>query len=456
LSFLSEEECKRITAKVLALALGPETTVSIRPASGGNTRFALNDVSTSGMTETLSIRVTSRDGLRSGNAGTNQYDDESLADCVRRAEETARLAPENPETMPALGPQTYAARPAAFADDTAAASPEYRAKIVSAAITAAKAQGLEAAGFVQDFSVAEAYANSKGLFAFQRSTGVVYSLTARSGEAGSGWGGGTSNTLAGFETDAMTAKAVRLAKQSEKPVALEPGNYTAILSAECVADLAGTMFGGGGPGGGAGGGFDQRRIDEGRSFLSKFGAELKDGKPIFSDKVNLYSDPSSPDCPGGVYGQDGLPQVRRDWIQNGAVKALACSRFWAKKTGREPSLGPDNLVMTGGTQSLEELIAGCKRGVFVNRFWYVRPVDPQTNLFTGLTRDGCFLVEDGKITRAVKNFRWNETPVKMLRNIEAMGKTRRVITSERDLGSSLSFPDLRVTDFTFSSLSDAV
>ena len=112
--------------------------------------------------------------------------------------------------------------------------------------------------------------------------------------------------------------------------------------------------------------------------------------------------------------------------------------------------------MPGGTATLDEMVASTSRGLLLTRFWYVRPVDPQTALYTGLTRDGCFLIERGQVTRPVKNFRWNETPVKMLRNIEAMGPTRRVITSERDVGSALAFPALKVTDFTFSSLSDAI
>jgi predicted Zn-dependent protease len=289
-------------------------------------------------------------------------------------------------------------------------------------------------------------ATSKGLRAFRKTTGIAYSLTMRTKNAGSGWGGGVANALKHFDASSMTARAAELALKSEKPVALEPGNYTAILSAECVADLASTaLFG-----------FDQRQIDEGRSFLSQFQKEMKDGKRIFGEQVNIGTDFGSELCPANNFDGEGAPIAKGAWVANGVVKKIGCSRYWAKKVGREPLAFPTNLIMTGGTASQDELVAGCKRGVLVTRFWYVRLVDPQTNLFTGLTRDGCFLVENGKVTRPVKNFRWNETPVKMLRNIEAMGPSRRVITSEQDLGSGLSFPDLRVTDFTFSSLSDAV
>jgi len=446
LSFLSEDECKKLSQKLLGFATLPETVVYLNPSRGGNTRFARNDVTTSGNVETMIVQVVSKVGQRVGNATGNQLDDASLQDVVRRAEETARLSPEDPEAMPALGPQKYEPSPFLHAADAAELGPEYRGTVAAEAIGLAKSRGLDAAGFVQHFSDADAMATSKGLYAYRRTSGVTYSLTMRSKSAGSGWGGGVANSLKLFDASAMTARAAELALRSESPVALEPGNYTAILSAECVADLASTALGG----------FDQRAIDEGRSFLSQFKGELQDGKPIFGEGVTITSDFTAETCPANNFDFEGMPFSRGEWISAGVVKKLACSRYWAKKTGREAQPGPPNLMMKGGTATLDELVAGCKRGVLVTRFWYVRPVDPQTALFTGLTRDGCFLVENGKVTRPVKNFRWNETPVKLLRNIEAMGRSRRVITSEQDLGSALSFPDIRVTDFTFSSLSDAV
>ena len=446
MSFLSDEECKRISDRLLAAATAPETLVFLNPVRAGNTRFARNEITTSGYTETCVVQVTSSQGQRRGTATTNQIDDASLIDVVRRAEETARLSPEDPEAMPALGPQTFAPSPGLFTADADAITAADRGKIASEAILSARAKGLEAAGFVQNFSDADAIATSKGLFGYRRTSGIAYSLTARSTESGSGWAGGTSNTLKGFDASGMTARALDLAVRSGKPVALEPGNYTTILSAECVADLASTLVFG----------FDQRSIDEGRSFLSKFDKELASGARLFSEKVHLRSDPAAPECPANNFDGQGMPLRAQDWIKDGVIKSIGCSRYWAQKTKREPNPGAANLIMAGGTTSVEEMIASTKRGILVTRFWYVRPVDPQTALFTGLTRDGCFLVEDGKVSRPVKNFRWNETPVKMLRNIEAMGPARRVITSEQDLGSGLVFPPLKVTDFTFSSLSDAV
>jgi predicted Zn-dependent protease len=446
LSLLTEEEGRKLTGKMLGYATAPETRVYINPARNGNTRFARNDVTTSGYTETCVVQVESHYGLKVGNATTNQLDDASLADVVRRAEETARLAPDDPEAMPLIGPQTYPESPALFAPDTEAVTAGWRAQIATDAIAASKAKGLETSGIVQNYCDVDAMANSKGLFAFRKTTGVSYSLTARSNEDGSGWGGGVANTIKGFDAASMTARAVDLAVRTAKPVALEPGNYTTILSAECVADLARTLqFG-----------FNQRSLDEGRSFLSKFQKELASGQRLFSEKVQIYSDPAAPECPGSCFDGEGQPTPKMDFVRDGVVKGIICSRYWAQKTGKQPVPFPGNLLMAGGTSTTDEMIASTKRGLLVTRFWYVRPVDPQTALFTGLTRDGCFLIEDGKVVRPVKNFRWNETPVKMLRNIDMMGPSRRVVTSEQDIGSTLCFPALKVTDFTFSSLSDAV
>jgi predicted Zn-dependent protease len=446
LSFLSDADAKRITEKLLAAATAPETHVYLNPASSGNTRFALNEVTTSGFSETCIVLVTSYYGLRRGSAQTNQLDDHALTDVVHRAEEIAKLAPEDPETMPVLGPQTYVPSPGLFSADADQLTAEYRGTIVAEALAAARAQNLQAAGFVRNYSDTDTMATSKGLFAYRRTTGVVYNLTARSTDGGSGWAGGVSNSVAGFDPSSMTARAIDVALRSAKPVALEPGNYTVVLPAECVADLAVNLLFG----------FNQRPIDEGRSFLSQFKKQLAAGEKLFSEKVTLISDPASLEAPSNNFDGEGQPLHRTEWISKGAVKSIACSRYWAKKTGREPLPGPENLVMTGGSTSIDEMVASTQRGLLLTRFWYVRPVDPMTALYTGLTRDGCFLIENGKVTRPVKNFRWNETPVKMLRNIEAMGPTRRVITSEQDIGSALAFPALKVTDFTFSSLSDAI
>src|SRR5439155_7953267 len=140
------------------------------------------------------------------------------------------------------------------------------------------------------------------------------------------------------------------------------------------------------------------------------GGGNKLGEKLFGEKVMLFSDPHHPIAPGEVYSEGGLPQVKRNWIQNGVLKELIYSRYWARKTGREPVPHPTNLIMVGGNTPIEEMIRNTPRGILVTRLWYIREVDPRTLLFTGLTRDGTFLIENGKIARAIKNFRFNESP----------------------------------------------
>ncbi len=206
---------------------------------------------------------------------------------------------------------------------------------------------------------------------------------------------------------------------------------------------------------------DARQADEGRSFFSKKGGGNRIGEQVLGEKVNVYSDPSDPMAPTVMFDTGGLPIKRTTWVQNGVWKDLNYSRFWAQKQNREPTGGPANLIMEGGTATMADLIAGTERGVLVTRFWYIRPLDPQTLLFTGLTRDGLFLIEKGKVTRPVKNMRWNESPIVALNNIDAMTASERTVSGEGIGGSDgfafgLVCPAARIREFTFSSASDAV
>jgi predicted Zn-dependent protease len=174
--------------------------------------------------------------------------------------------------------------------------------------------------------------------------------------------------------------------------------------------------------------------------------------------VNIYSDPAHPLAPALPFDNQGLPTKRDVWVDDGVLKDLFYSRFWAQKQGKQPTAGPVNLIMEGGTASMDELIAGTERGVLVTRFWYIRTLDPQTLLFTGLTRDGLFLIEKGKVTRPVKNMRWNESPIVAFNNIDAMTPAERVVSGEGigESGLALVCPAARVREFTFSSSSDAI
>jgi predicted Zn-dependent protease len=201
-------------------------------------------------------------------------------------------------------------------------------------------------------------------------------------------------------------------------------------------------------------GLDARNADEGRSFMSKAGGGNRLGEQLMDPKVSIYSDPFHPELPSATWNRDGQLQEKRSWIDKGVVKNLSYSRYWAQKKNVAPVPGPGNIIMEGGTESIEDMIKNTEKGILVSRLWYIRMVDPQTLLLTGLTRDGTFYIENGQIKFPVKNFRFNESPVIMLNNVESLGKPERSISVESY--RSYLVPPMKVRDFTFTSLSDAV
>ena len=200
--------------------------------------------------------------------------------------------------------------------------------------------------------------------------------------------------------------------------------------------------------------FDARQADEGRSFLSKKGGGNKLGEQVYDPRVNISADPWHPGAEVMPWDGEGLPREKMAIVENGKIANLEYSRFWAQKQGKRAIGSPGNLLMAGGTKSTAELVAGTQKGILVTRTWYIRMVDPQTVLLTGLTRDGTFYIENGQIKHPVKNFRFNESPVIMLNNIAELGKPVRVAGDESSF--VMMIPPMKLRDFTFTSLSDAV
>ncbi|WP_040574318.1 TldD/PmbA family protein [Pontibacter sp. BAB1700] len=440
----TEQQAREVMQKALQYSKADECVVNLQGSDSGNIRYANNAVSTSGENSTTSLVVTSAFGKKSGIATINEFDEASLEKVVRRSEELAQLAPENPEYMPILGPQKYSSSNAYF-KSTAAFSPEQRANAAAASILPARQRKLIAAGYLQHNNGFQAMLNSKGLFAYHPSTDVRFSVTVRN-EAGTGSGYASRgyNDITKLDTGIASKIAMDKAEGSAKAVAIEPGKYTVILEPAAVAVLLENMFFN----------MDARSADEGRSFMSKPGGKTKVGEKLVDSKVNIYSDPTHPDLPTATWSEDGRPLERTNWIENGVMKNLYASRYWAENKGAKSIPMPNNAIMEGGKASLDDMIKNTKRGILVTRLWYIRSVDPQTLLLTGLTRDGTFLIENGKIKHPVKNFRFNESPIIMLNNLEEMGRPERVVSGESNINYIL--PPLKVRDFTFSSLSDAV
>ncbi|KAA9331392.1 TldD/PmbA family protein [Hymenobacter busanensis] len=441
MALLSRDEAQAILKKVLSFSKADECEAALNGRTRGNVRYARNAVSTAGGSDNVSLVVQSRFGKRSGVATCNQFDDETLRRCVQRAEEIARLAPEDPEYMPLLGPQQYLS-PATFAPATAAISPDLRARMAADSIAHCEGRKLTAAGYLEDGTRFTAMRNSKGLEAFQQSTTVDFSVTVRTPDgAGSGYAVADYTDVAQLDAKALTKVAADKAAGSLGAKAIEPGKYTVILEPAALVSDEGMfnrlMYA-----------LDAREADEGRSFLSKKGGGNRLGEKLFDERVTIYSDPLNTQAPGDVFDGDGLPVKKMTWIEKGVVKNVYYSRFWADKNKRAPTAFPSGFIMEGGTQSVQDMIKSTKKGILVTRLWYIRDVDPQSLLLTGLTRDGTFYIENGKIKHPIKNMRFNESPIIMLNNVEAIGRPQR-------LGGNL-IPPLKIRDFTFTSLSDAV
>jgi len=438
MAILSKEEAQAILKKVIGFSKADSCEVSLNGSDGGNIRYARNAVSTAGQISTMSLGVSSTFGKKTGTATINEFDDTSLQKVVKRAEELAMLAPENPEFMPPLGPQTFA-ESNTYNAKTAAMTPDTRAEMVGKSLSVSKAAGLDAAGFLENSTRFNAIMNSKGLFAYNKGTDVSFSVTVRNKQGtGSGYVEQGFNDLDKMDTLALSKIAANKANGSAGAKAIEPGKYTVILEPLAASDIIGNMFRG----------FDARSADEGRSFMSKKGGGTRLGEQLFSENVNIYSDPMNTEIPSSTFTGEGLPVKRTQWVEKGVVKNLSYSRYWAAQKNVQPLPFSRSMIIEGGTQSLEDLIKSTEKGILVTRFWYIRSVDPQTLLLTGLTRDGTFYIENGEIKFPIKNFRFNESPVIMLNNVEALGKPVRT-------GSGL-IPPMKIRDFTFTSLSDAI
>lgn len=441
---LTKDEAYALLKKVISYSKADECEVNIGGGDSANIRYARNSVSTSGVISSNSLVISSAYGKKLGTATINEFDDASLEKVVRRSEELAQLAPENPEFVSFLGPQTY--QPSkTFVPSTAAITPKQRADLVAQSLQVAKDGNAVAAGFLEDSAGYSAMMNSKGLFAYNSGTGTNFSVTVRTEDGrGSGYATRGYNDITKLDTQSATKIATDKAVGSAQAKAIEPGKYTVILEPAAAAVLLERIIFG----------LDARQADEGRSFLSKPGGTTRLGEKMVDERVTIYSDPLNPDLPTSTWSGDGRPQEKVSWIEKGVVKNLTYSRYWAEKKGVKAVPFPDGMIMEGGTKSLEELIKGTKKGVLVTRLWYIRDVDPQSLLLTGLTRDGTFYIENGKIQYPIKNFRFNESPVIMLNNLEELGKVERTVSVESNANYLL--PPLKIRDFTFTSLSDAV
>ena len=439
---LTEKEAKTICQKVLGFVRADDTIVSLTSEDVSHLRFAANTFTTSGRSDNTTAQITVWIGKKRGEVSTNEMDDASLQAAAEQAEQLARIAPADREYLPTLGPQSY--QPAnGYVEATADISATARAKSISDVIAACEKSGLVGAGFHEARASWTATATKNGNFDYQRSSLVGMSVTARTPDGtGSGYFYRNHFDAAKLDSARIAREAMRKALNSRNARSLNPGVYPVILEPQAVADLLYTLAFT----------FDARRADEGRSALSAPGGKTRLGEKIFDEKINLYSDPWNLELPGSHSTREGIPARKIYLIQNGVVENLIYSRYWAQQKGKQPTPGPVNSILESSAPpaTLEEMIQAADHALLVTRFWYIRSIDPKTAAFTGLTRDGLWYIENGKISYPVRNFRFNQSVLQMLSsgNVEKIGLPERV---ERFL-----MPALFLRQFRFTSQSDAV
>ncbi len=442
---VSAPDAQALVGRILKMSTADSASAVVNSNIANNLRFAANQVSTAGSVTDVSVQITSNFGAKHATVVTNNLSDEALLATVKQSEALAKLAPDDPEAMPDLGPQNIKTVNAWFPGTAELSAAELIQAGLTALTPARKSGDLATAGYLVVTSASTALGNSKGLFAYHRSTNANYTVTVRTSDGtGSGWAGAEHPDWRQLDIAAVSARAIEKARLSRNPVAIEPGRYTVIMEPQAVGDLVQLI------------GFyaDARASDEGRSPFTKQGGGNKIGEKIMDPRISLVADPFDPMILSQPWDGDGLPLGRQVFVEKGVLKELYYSRFWAKKKGKQATGAPTSLIMTGGTTSVDDMIKSTQRGVLVTRLWYLREVDPRTILYTGLTRDGTFLIENGKISKAIKNFRFNDSPLFMLNNLEEVGRPVRLAGTEA--GGAVVVPPIKVRDFTFTSLSDAV
>lgn len=442
---LTREAALKICETVLehAKTAGAEDAqVSLANTAESHARFADNRVTTSGRSDDLDITATVWVGRRRGSATVNDSSEAALKQLAGDAVQIARVSPVQREYVPTLGAQEYATD-RGFAASTADVDVTARAQALQGILDACRAQKVTGAGFHTARASATATATANGNRRYFRNTRADLSVTARTPDGtGSGYYSGDHFDLGKLDAQRIATEAVTKAVRSRNPQPIEPGNYPVILEPQAVSDLIGFFTGN----------FDARTADEGRSAFSGKDGKTRLGEAMFSERLNLYSDPMHAELPASPATNEGVPASRLSLVKAGVIENLTYSRYWAQEKKRDATPGPVNFILesTQTPSTMEDLIKGMKRGLLISRFWYVRLVDPRTMVLTGLTRDGLWWVEDGQVKHPVRNLRFNQSVLAMLApwNVEAIGRSERL--------APYMVPALRLGSFTFTSISDAI
>ncbi|HEV2387668.1 MAG TPA: TldD/PmbA family protein [Candidatus Acidoferrales bacterium] len=439
-SLVPRAELERIAARVLRSSEADETEVVVDATTDALTRFANNTIHQNVAERMLAVSVRAVIDGRTARATTNKTDDESLARVARAAAGLARLQPPSEDSLPLLGKQKYAAVERFF-PATAAATPEDRARAVTRVVGVAADRGQTAAGIFATGVSQSALANSRGLFAGYQQSRAEFSVTFLDGES-SGWAKANFNDVSRIDPGALAEMASRTARESRDPGEVAPGHYTVILQPAAVLDLVGFLFYD----------FSATAVEDKRSCLTD-----RMGKQLFGPNVTLWDDVCHPLQSGPPFDGEGVPRRKVLLVEKGVPRSLVYARATARKLGAKPTghgfplpneygEAPLNLVFEGGRDSVEQMVASTERGILVTRFWYIREVDPYQKILTGMTRDGTFLVENGRVSGALKNFRFNQSVIEMLASVEALGPAVRAAGEE---SFEMVVPPMKIRNFHF-------
>src|SRR6516162_11837455 len=440
----SQRELRAIIDTVLRLAKArdiPETEVHVEEVIDALTRFANNAIHQHVAEHGVAVSIRTVLNGRTARVTTNRLDEDAFRAALDDCLSLAASQPKDKLLLPMPGKQKYRAVQR-FVPATALFTAEERARAVKRACEIAERRGQVAAGMFSTGQSQTLQGNSRGLFASYRQTQAEFSVTMQHRSATS-WAKANSVDAREFDPLAVATAASEKAERAQNPIELAPGRYTVILEPAAVLDLVGFLFYD----------FSATAVADQRSCFSG-----RIGKQLLGENITITDDAYHPEQLGAPFDGEGMPRQQVVLVDKGVPSKLVSSRRSAKKAGTKPTghgfalpneygEAPMNLVISGGNSSLEEMVASTERGLLVTRLWYIREVDPYEKIMTGMTRDGLFLVENGKIGRAARNFRFNQSVLEMLRNVERLGPAERAAGEE---ASEMVVPPMRIRDFHFS------
>jgi PmbA protein len=451
-----QNKAQKIFDRIKKFSTAHEVEVIFSSTNYSLTRFANNTIhqNVAELNESASVRV-AFDG-KTARATTNRFDDEGLKRAVQSAESIARVQEPNPDLLPLASPaeaKLHGTVPTRWFEQTAAITPAGRADAVGKIVSVAKKSGLVTAGIYSSADNAEAIINSKGLATFHRQTSAEVSITMLADDS-SGWQKANSPDVKNLDPVRLAEIAAQKTKESHGPIELPPGKYTVILEPAAVLDLAGFMFWD----------FGGMAILDQRSFLNN-----RIGTKLFGENITIADDVYHPLQSGSPHDGEGVGRQKVTLVEKGVVKRVVYARSTAEKMRKSEYAGkvgeiaatghglplpneigeiPLNIVFLtpGGEQTVDQMISSTQRGILVTRLWYIREVDPYEKILTGMTRDGTFLVEDGKVKQGIRNFRFNQSLIEMLKNVETMSDAVRASGEE---SFDMVVPAMKVHNFNF-------